>query len=66
MIDEYASSIPESATEIVTEWYPDGQKQRADYVLDGEIVGVRWFHETGEPEGEQPLKNGRRHGVQYR
>lgn len=34
--------------------------------LNGKLVGVRYFHETGELSDERPLKNGVLHGIQYR
>lgn len=35
-------------------------------MLKGRIVGTRSFHETGELEYENPLKNGLPHGIVYR
>lgn len=66
MDPNYVTSIPESAEEHITEAYADGQKMKAEYILNGEIVGVRFFHETGEPSFEYTLQHGRLHGVQYR
>jgi antitoxin component YwqK of YwqJK toxin-antitoxin module len=66
MNNEYCSSIPKEAIERVTAHYPTGQKQKAEYLLNEEVVGVRFFHETGEPESEYGLKNGVMHGVWYR
>ncbi len=33
--------------------------------MNGEIVGVRYFEESGELISETPIKNGLRHGTQY-
>lgn len=62
----YRSSIPKSARERVVAYYPDGAKQRAEYVMRGKVVGVRRFHKTGEPWSEIPLKDGVYHGTVYR
>lgn len=63
---EYNSSILSAAVERVIECYPQGQKKQAEYLLEGEVVGIRWFHETGEPSGEIALRGGVRHGMTYR
>jgi antitoxin component YwqK of YwqJK toxin-antitoxin module len=34
--------------------------------LNGKVVGIRHFHETGELEDENPLRNGLLHGIVYR
>jgi antitoxin component YwqK of YwqJK toxin-antitoxin module len=65
MTVEYRSSIPEAAQEQVTVRYPGGQKRRADYFLDGELVGCRWFFKSGDPMMETPLRDGKRHGTDY-
>lgn len=62
----YRSSIPKAAIERVLERYPSGAKRSAEYLVGDEIVGRRSFHETGEPEGEWPMRRGRQHGVEYR
>jgi hypothetical protein len=62
----YKSSIPAAARERVVERYPDGRRKKAEYRLRRQLVGLRWFHETGEPEFEYALKRGRRHGFEYR
>jgi antitoxin component YwqK of YwqJK toxin-antitoxin module len=64
--DAYVSSIPESAAECVIERYPRGEMKRAEYLLNGEVVGVREFHLSAEPSSEYALRNGVRHGVHYR
>src|SRR5215212_1903948 len=65
LADQYQSSIPEDALERVTERYWNRQKKRAEYVLKGEVVGVRYFFDTGEVEDEYALKNAVKHGVEY-
>jgi len=65
-LKNYRSSIPASAAERVVARYPSRAKQRAEYRAEGELVGVRTFHETGELDGEYPEKEGRRHGIVYR
>jgi antitoxin component YwqK of YwqJK toxin-antitoxin module len=62
----YRSSIPKSARERVTDRDSSGAKLRAEYILRGKIVGVRWFHEPGEPSFETPLKDDVYHGTVYR
>src|SRR5579859_7499405 len=65
MSDNYQTSIPESAEERITETYPDGQKKRAEYLLDGAVIGYRFFDEHGVLGSETPLKSGVIHGTQY-
>lgn len=65
MAGNYKSSIPQTARERVVEKYPSGKKRRAEYRLQGMVVGVRCFYETGEFESETPLKSGKRHGTAY-
>jgi antitoxin component YwqK of YwqJK toxin-antitoxin module len=36
-----------------------------EYVLNGEVVGVRWFDEGGAMDSDTPFKNGVIHGTQY-
>jgi len=62
----YRSSIPKEAQErIASNHKSNGQKQKAEYLLNGEVVGVRWFDEDGVMESETPFKNGLTHGTQY-
>ena len=62
----YRSSIPKAARERVTATFVTGpQKYKAEYVLHGKVVGVRFFYETGQPSLEIPLKNGVTHGIVY-
>jgi hypothetical protein len=63
----YRSSIPKAAREYVTATFATSpQKYKAECILNGEVVGIRHFHETGELEYECPLKNGVIHGIEYR
>ena len=63
----YRSSIPEAARERVTATFVTGRlKYRVDCVFEGKVVGVRYFHETGELSFEYPLKKGLTHGIVYR
>lgn len=66
MTTGYRSSIPKAATEVVIGQHPSGAKKRSQYYLGDELVGERQFHESGEPEGEWPQKDGRLHGTVYR
>jgi len=62
----YRSSIPKAAKErILATHRTRPQKYKAEYLLDGEIVGVRQFDEDGQLEFERPMKNGVIHGTQY-
>lgn len=63
---EYRSSIPDNAEERIIETYEDGSKAHAEYWLDGQRVGVRYFFESGELSSEVGLRDGRYHGVDYR
>jgi antitoxin component YwqK of YwqJK toxin-antitoxin module len=63
----YRSSIPKAAQERVTATFATGpQKYKSECMLDGKVVGIRHFHETGELEYELSLKNGVLHGIRYR
>jgi antitoxin component YwqK of YwqJK toxin-antitoxin module len=63
----YRSSIPKAALERVTATFVTGpQKYKVECILNGKVVGIRRFHETGELEYECPLKNGLAHGIEYR
>ncbi len=62
----YRSSIPKAAQERVVATHVTGpQKHRAEYILDGKTVGVRYFEENGDLISETPLRNGLAHGTQY-
>ena len=59
----YRSSIPKAAQECVVSFHETtGNEQRVEYVLDGEVVGFRWFSEDGTAGTENPIKNGVMHG----
>jgi hypothetical protein len=63
----YRSSIPKAARERVTATFVTSPtKYKAECILNGKLVGIRYFHETGELEVECPLKNGLTHGIEYR
>lgn len=62
----YRSSIPKAAQERVASTYESsGKRQNVEYVLDGEVVGLRWFREDGVIGTETPLKSGMIHGTHY-
>jgi antitoxin component YwqK of YwqJK toxin-antitoxin module len=61
----YKSSIATNARERITKRFPSGGKETAEYRLGRGLVGIRWFFETGEPEFEEPRKNGELHGIKY-
>lgn len=63
---EYRSSIPDNAEERVVGTHEDGSKARAEYWLDGQLVGIRHFFESGEPSSDVGLRDGTYHGVDYR
>ena len=66
-VKNYRSSIPKGARERVIATFVSGpQKYKAKYILNGKVVGVRCFHESGELEYEWPLKNDLTHGIVYR
>jgi len=63
----YRSSIPKSARERVTATFAASRQKRvAEYTLNGKVVGIRHFHETGELESENPQRNSLLHGIVYR
>jgi antitoxin component YwqK of YwqJK toxin-antitoxin module len=59
------SSIPSTAIERITERYPSGKKERAEFWLDRKHVGTRLYFESGNPEHEYSLKSGKKHGIEY-
>lgn len=62
----YRSSIPKAAQErIVSAHQPAGNLQTVEYVLDGEVVGIRRFIQDGTMGSETPLKDGLAHGTMY-
>lgn len=62
----YRSSIPKAARERVLANHRMGRKKyRAEYLLNGEVVGVRQFDENGHLEFECPMRNGVAHGMLY-
>jgi hypothetical protein len=64
---QYRSSIPKAARErVVARCVKSRGKYKVECILNGIVVGVRTFHETGELEYECPLKNGMAHGIKYR
>ena len=62
----YRSSIPQNAEERVVATRLSGrQRFKTEYILNGEVVGVRQFDENGQLEFERPMKNGVTHGTLY-
>ncbi len=62
----YRSSIPKAARErVVSTHESNGEKQKAEYLLNGKVVGVRQFDVDGEIATETPFKNGVIHGIVY-
>jgi antitoxin component YwqK of YwqJK toxin-antitoxin module len=62
----YRSPISKAAQErVVSTHKSNGQKQQVEYVLNGEVVGTRWFDEHGLMHLENPRKNGVTHGTMY-
>jgi antitoxin component YwqK of YwqJK toxin-antitoxin module len=62
----YRSSIPRAAKERVPATHRTGQqKYKVEYLLNGEVVGVRQFDENGQLSFERPMKNGVTHGTLY-
>jgi antitoxin component YwqK of YwqJK toxin-antitoxin module len=58
------SSIPLRAEE--ESQYVDGKKVSAEYFLNGELVGRRFWHQNGVLELEQCYRNGRAYGASRR
>lgn len=58
----YKSSIPPTAQERVIKRYPSGAKNESEYHLRRKLVGVRCFFESGEPELEYAINDGKPHG----
>jgi hypothetical protein len=68
--DRYRSSIPPGVTErTVSEYRREGDlvwPRRTECLLGGEIVGERYYEEDGTLGLETPIKEGKKHGVEYR
>jgi hypothetical protein len=62
----YRTSIPKHATEVVGSRYPNGSKKTAAYTVDGEMVGYREWQPDGHLDFEYGLRNGDKHGYEYR
>ena len=62
----YITSIPHEAEERVTEVYPDGTRKEVECWLNGQRVGRRHFHASGELRGECAFRVGVQHGMLYR
>jgi antitoxin component YwqK of YwqJK toxin-antitoxin module len=65
MDTRYQTSIPPAAVERIVSTHPDGSRRHAEYVLEGEVVGHRWWDEDGSLSRETPFMNGVKHGVEY-
>ena len=62
----YRSSIPRTAKERVLAVHLTGpQKYKAEYRINGRVVGVRQFDQSGKLELERPIRNGLLHGMLY-
>jgi hypothetical protein len=62
----YRSSIPADATEIVVSRYASGSKESADYYVNGQQAGRRYWDEDGHLEYEWGYRgDGVRHGYEY-
>ena len=62
----YRSSIPKAAKErVVASHLTGSQKHKAEYLVNGKVVGVRQFDQNGQLELERPMKNGVIHGMLY-
>ena len=64
--DAYITSIPATATEKVLTIYENRSAKRAEYYVEGRLIGIRTFHPTGEVEMEEGYKDGKLHGNSYR
>jgi hypothetical protein len=66
-MEHYRPSIPKAARErILATFINSRRKYKAEYILHGKVVGIRFFHETGDLQSEFALKNGLKHGIEYR
>ena len=62
----YRSSIPQEAKERITARHIKSRRRhKAEYWLDGKLVGTRFFDEKGRIQTENPFRNGLVHGTQY-
>jgi hypothetical protein len=62
----YRSSIPTTAQERIASIHEsNGRKKSVEYLLDGEVVGYRWFDQDGVMGTETPIRNDMIHGNHY-
>jgi antitoxin component YwqK of YwqJK toxin-antitoxin module len=61
----YVTAIPAEAEERIVERYEDGARKQAEYWLDGERVGARYFDASGAPDNEWAFRKGVPHGTRY-
>lgn len=61
----YRSSIPTTAKEVVEQWFDNRKKKSAYFFLGGEKVGFREWRATGELEFEYGIKDGKKHGREF-
>jgi antitoxin component YwqK of YwqJK toxin-antitoxin module len=62
----YQSSIPTDAVEQIESHHANGMKKAASYFVAREKVGYREWDEDGQLEFESAMRNGVRHGHEYR
>jgi hypothetical protein len=62
----YKTSIPAHAVEVIEEYHPNTAKKSASYFMGGEKVGYREWDENGHLEFEAGMRDGVRHGNEYR
>jgi hypothetical protein len=61
----YRSSIPKAAKKKRVRSTPGTGLEKYEYLLDGDVVGVRYFDQNGQLELERPMRDGVFHGTLY-
>lgn len=64
MDKRYRSSIPSEAIERIG--LERGELRLHEYLLDDQLIGTRQYDANGTLISETPLRNGKRHGIEYR
>jgi hypothetical protein len=66
LMKHYRSSIPKDARErVLATFVTSPKKYMVECLLNGKVVGIRHYHETGDLEHERPLRDGLAHGIEY-
>lgn len=61
-MDNQPTPIPAEAHEVIRETWDNGTNKTTEYFLDGQLIGVRYWNETGQLEMEHGIRDKQWHG----